>query len=521
MKTMTKALLCLALAAMMALTAACGSASPVVPDEPEYVPISSSVAPTLTDDTLLRSMRDLLLQGTDPPNRAFTAETALPGSGKWVEVTSDLLLGMAETLCYGSFEKVNMDSVTDPKDELMLTGGSPYCGIQLYLTSDDKTLLWLQVGEEMGQYQYDAEVFAELKALADAATKESVLALEGDSTALDSIHAYPEDWVMGVVQNAGGSRVAVAYQGYHGTNDDATSAFEVFDAESGASLYYTSFDAGITAFEATYMDGYDCILTFDDGHVEYRQLTEPETPSSHSLPQALLDKLAEPVESGPDLRGFTIAPAYGLTVYTDKDGVYLSRSGGAPRLVVPSSAITPENTGAKYEPTDPEMAPCFMNPHVTNGGASIVLEVIYPDSQDGLAGIMVYDVSSGNTVWLQESFRLGMLTEIAFPRDDTVAVMGESSYLLVWLPQMQATRFEFENTGVGVWTEDFNSYVYSYQEIAANGEAFTRLFTSVPEEYFFRAGGSDIPMSVYGITGRWMLMGSYTGNLQLLLVPRP
>lgn len=119
-----------------------------------------------------------------------------PGEFQRVRMSRALVEGIANLLTVSPFERVEMRSIEGEEDlgyqQVSVLGGGKVCSLELFLCGEShelypgKTVLWLQVGDETGQYLFGGEVYDGIARLVGKNTLPDAVSLEGEYLPLDS-----------------------------------------------------------------------------------------------------------------------------------------------------------------------------------------------------------------------------------------------------------------------------------------------------------------------------------------------
>lgn len=476
----------------------------------------ASLHPPLAEDDMLLRLNDILTASQAPPNRIDITPAAQKDG--WVETDDALLEKTSYLLCRSPYETVDMKSIEDVNGSITLQGGTPYCIIQLFLAQDGTTVLWLQIDEDTGQYKYDGDVFLQIEKAMEENRREDSLKLTGEYITLETQNKGMLAGVQGFAQNADSTLFATLAKNYS-TNE--TAAFEVFDTANGKSIYYEELSADAEAMSPSDLPGFDCVIRYNGGILEYRALATPEEKQVYTLPQEMLSRLEAAKESLPFIYSFDISPAHGISVFAGGGEVVLAQNGTPARVILTSEQIDTSITGMENASGDPLFGGQFQNPKIMNGGKSIVLDVIYLASQNGFTGVAVYDIESGTLNWVKESFSPYSYYSAEAVNDETVALLGGRQYMKLNLSDMSTGVLELAEPEFGTWTADYVNFIYSYYEITPSGEGVVTLMQNAGGAPFFTARGTQMPSRIYGVTQSWVLMGAPSFYAPIWLVPLP
>jgi len=183
-----KKILVLTLSIAIALSG-CSGTAPVLPGDTaespaaaEDNPPNAAVDPFLTELTDAIEAVDLNYARIDVDGSTYDA----PDS---VRVTKELLRDMVGAILAGNPEQLepSVKSASDGQTIMVQFpfGERQYASVQLFAKTGelpDKTMMWLQLGEDMPQYALDASAFEEVHKLVAAQTFPKEIRLEGNYT---------------------------------------------------------------------------------------------------------------------------------------------------------------------------------------------------------------------------------------------------------------------------------------------------------------------------------------------------
>lgn len=501
---------CVLLAAVLCLSAAGCVQPPVEGPAPTKEP--AQPAPKKTDDALLLAMEEELT-GTRPGDVRIDP----PGEFQRVKMSRPLVEGIVNLLTTSPFETVEMSSIEGDGDlgyqQISLPGSGKVCSLELFLCGEDharypgKTVLWLQVGDETGQYLFDGAVYDGVSRLVGKNTVPDTLTLEGEYLPLSSQYADQGGPYVREVLQLGGV-LLVCYEDAQGN-----ALFEAFKTSGGETLYDFAVEAGVDRVEKTSYNGWDYRMVQQNGVVSYRSVSDPEKSEEVNLPHELWRRLTQPWAGSYDLD-----PETGMAVCADEEGVWLSGPAGAVRQVLSAEGL-PEALGNRYPKDAPEdfPKPRYMEPRLHGGGRMLTAVATIPGAQSDYAALAVCDLIAGTTRFYQNfgAMRSGM----AYPDDMTLVMISDAADTVLDLAtgETRESPAMLDRGVTETYTADYDNYLTAQVSHADDGQRRVELAASGGDKPILTAAGGRF--YVAGVTPDYALCryedGQQSGYLLL------
>ena len=502
--------LCALLALALCLFAAGCVQPPVEGPAPAKEP--ARPAPEKTDDPLLLAM-EAELTGARPGDVRIDP----PGEFQRVRMSRALVEGIANLLTVSPFERVEMRSIEGEEDlgyqQVSVLGGGKVCSLELFLCGEShelypgKTVLWLQVGDETGQYLFGGEVYDGIARLVGKNTLPDAVSLEGEYLPLDSPDPGSQDLYPRELLQLGGV-LLVRYE-----DADGKALFEAFDTSSGEALYDFSPEAGIDRMERTSFNGWDYRLVQDNGVVSYRSASDPEKSEEYRLPLELWRRM-----SGERPGGYDLDPASGAAACADGEGVWLAGPGGTVRRALSSDSLA-EALGDRYPANAPEdfPQPRYTEPRLHGGGRLLTAVASIPGAQSDYAALAVCDLVAG-TVGYYRNFG-AMRSGTAYPDDMTVVMRSDTVDTVLDLStgETRESPVMLDRGVRELFTADYENYLSVRTSRADDGQNLVELTAYGEDKPLFTASGGQF--YVAGVTPDYALCryrdGQQAGTLLL------
>ncbi|WP_308755004.1 hypothetical protein [uncultured Anaerotruncus sp.] len=502
--------LCVLLALALCLSAAGCVQPPVEGPAPAKEP--ARPAPEKTDDPLLLAM-EAELTGARPGD----VRVDPPGEYQRVRMSRALVEGIANLLTVSPFERVEMRSIEGEGDlgyqQVSVLGGGKVCSLELFLCGEShalypgKTVLWLQVGEETGQYLFDGAVYDDIARLVGKNTVPDVVSLEGEFLPLDSQNSASQDAYPRELLQLGGILLVRC------EDADGKALFEAFDTSSGEALYDFASETGIDRMEKTSYNGWDYRIVQENGVVSYRSASDPEKSEEVNLPLALWRRLEQPWTGSYDLD-----PAAGLAVCADEEGVWLSGPGDTVRRALSSDGL-PGVLGDRYPADLPGdfPKPRYTEPRLHGGGRILTAVVTIPGSQSDYAALAVCDLAAGTTGYYRNFG--AMRSGTAYPGDLTVVMRSDTVDTVLDLStgETRESPVMIDRGVRELYTADYENYLSARSSRADDGQSLVELAAYGEDKPLFTAAGGQF--HVAGVTPDYAICryrdGQQAGTLLL------
>jgi|GEM_PF-4890379 len=374
------------------------------------------------------------LKSADPS--AITAGgSGLTGQGAVVRVTSTLLSQVAGLLSGAQAEPVQMDSISGGNVGQFLIQGqtkSGYLSVDLYGCPPDhalypnRTVVWLQYGDQGGQYLADRSLYDGVMDLARQNLHQNLLTLEGTRTELHFSSSYAsikaEGFTLQGALNLNGVLVCCFYQ-----SDRSVTRLEAVRLSSGQSLYSDE-EPGLCRLQTLpvpTVPGYDFAL-YCPNRVVLRSSADPAKEKSVALPKAMLDLLGQ---SGSPCDNYSVDLNNGAMAVANDSGLWYGRLSGsaAPRLLVAAADLPALLGDSARQPQFSEtVEPSLLlrQARILDGGQVVTAEMIAPGAQSGAIALVTHSLVTGASRCYAGVFS-AMMGAADYPSDTTVAALGD------------------------------------------------------------------------------------------------
>lgn len=250
--------------------------------------------------------------------------------GLRVETTPALLAGIADALYYGvqgedvlqknpavaegdSVEDSTMIEVVMPDVLLTVVLRQQADGCSVYLSQGDESALWL----------YPKAVYQTVLSQAEENLVPDTLAVNGEISPIQTQRVASENQTAQWMECVGGLAALYTWAP-EGNRDQQTSALEIFDIDTGESLYYQEIGCKALRMEGVSFNACDMRVLMEDGTVWYLNSQNPEVkPYYFYLPVELKERLLAPwPQNRPVFRSYDAGASQGAVwAVVDEEGL--------------------------------------------------------------------------------------------------------------------------------------------------------------------------------------------------------
>lgn len=444
---------------LMVVLSGCATTNPNSSDAASKSPYSGEIIESMSSDSADNPILEELMAAVEAVELNYAridVNGSLYGDPESVYVTKELLRDIGNAILSGNPKRLEPPArgATNAGQDIMVQfpfGDNQYACIQLFSDTDeqpDKTLMWLQLGEEMSQYTLEPSVFDEVQKLVSAQTFSKELVLEGDyvryaplSVNMSGIfHSglYLED-----VLETGGKLLFLWREedGFwlEAVNPETGEAEVIWEYASPKDSHWES----LKLEEADY------------GQFDYR-ITGSRVVIYRSSGNPAASKIFEaPIDAG-DGSGrssFDIHPGTGQIAYSKDDGVYTGLENHMVKIL--DNKDTPQPSRGEMSPVPEEFSAYYGEVHLLNGGRQLAALVIHPGSQSGRQSLVLVDIDTGHVTAFDNLFS-AMVADVRYIGDKTIAAISLEQVTIIDAESKQTERRLFD---VEALTNDFNIYV--------------------------------------------------------------
>ena len=481
-------------------------AVPVSPVMPEPMTKPAEQAHGTEADQIIERLRDNLHYPTTAVIR-----TQGQDSQTKINITPELLEELAGFLCNNyTVVKTPMEGGADleSRASIYVAGEENASFVQIFWQLDEnderEMVAWIQEEDTVAQYRYDYSTYRALLEVLAENQYANTVELEGKFQYIRS--AYELDELNPKTYNI---HHALQFEDQllyclSASDGENMNYFEAVSTETGKSLYTFPFKGEIMDIRKTSLDNYDyCIITKD--MIAYRSSKNQKVELDFTLPKAVSSNLYKGME-GQKL--FDLDYINDELVYISNEGVVLSNKSGKRQDLLLShdrlyEALELINDG------DREFAPRYAAPKLLYNGKYLVCPILVPGSQDGWAGMTLFNLANGTYEDYIGSFE-PMIQDFAYPDDETIVVKSAGGFSRMELPLKtivsygdetgtNEVQYSFDSERFVIYTTDmnYNGKMYVWNEetpqthrmlLDVKGDYFTIL--DVTEDYIL-CGFSD------------------------------
>lgn len=456
------------------------------------------------EDPLLAELPEAF-EAADLNHARIDADHAAYSDLESVRVTRELLQEIGDALLAGNPEPLDppLRSVSGSGKSIVLQfpfGDEQHAIIEMFGDAEekpDRTVMWLQLGEDYAQYTLESSAFDKIYELVAANTYPKELLLEGDHVryvpegiASDEVYFSLKDVleVDGVLLFLWGRQNDYRLDTVNPQTGKAESVWEYTAPQE--------FDWMPLKLERADYAGFDYRI-LGQGMAVYRSSQDPSVSKVFEAPKEIL-------QSG--RFSYDVYPKKGLIAYSADDGVYVGTENKMIRILNHKNALPPSKPGETGQPE--EFDPYYGEVRLLNEGRHLAAAVIYPGSQSGLHALVLVEIETGKATLYEDLFS-AMIAEVSYPDDRTIAA---SALDMEWVTMIdavsgQSTRLPFEAYAN---THDFKTWVNLQQGRGGDG---------VPSGFVtaYRADAPDSTRQLLKVTGENAYIAKVTSNYTILI----
>lgn len=347
--------------------------------------------------------------------RLESEEARLSNSLRQVRVTEGLMKELRELFTGGDLTRLSepMRGISGDYSTAMLQfrNNNTFAILEVFSAGErgknahaDKTVIWLQLGDEIAHYTAPAAFYERMNALLNSYTFDKTISVQGNAAAL----TLPDENASNLFDAFELGDLLVLCRG----NERITRVDLIRPADRSVAASIVSQNpvdrveplpggTGVRLYTAREMRDYGI-----DGALKHEL----------GLNDAVKGLLSSQTNS--------FCERDGAILFVGARGVYyMSGPQAAPKLVLPNAPLTEMLADRLPKDMPSELSPNYIYPRLLNGGNTAVVSIELPGSQSGLAGISILDLKTGKIAHHTDLFA-AMMAMVSYPDDKTVVAQG-------------------------------------------------------------------------------------------------
>lgn len=437
-----------------------------------------------------------------------------------IEITEELLLEIGGFLCQNyTVLETPIEGTRELESNAMIYVAGPDNAsfVQVFHRRNDQDeremIAWVQEGEVVAQYRYDYETYGALMEVLEDNEYENEVTLSGEYKVVRT--TYDLEGFSKKLYNIRhvtqfGDKVMYCFSAME---SGRPSYFEVVDGPSGKSVQSFAYDNPILDVQKTKMEDYDFYILSRDS-IQYCSSENPNLKLDFKLPTSIKNKL-DPASVNE--KRFDLDYINDELVYVSAEGVVLSDKNGKRQDLLLRNDRLYELLNLTND-GDADFAPRYAAPKLMDQGRKLVCPILVPGSQDGWAGVTVFDLTNGTFKDHIGVFE-PMIQEFTYPDSVTMVAESANGFSKMDVTTGKITRTVKErSTNENVFSYDMQNFLTYTTDMNYNGELYLehvdtpqtqRIMLEVKGDYF----------NIYGVTETYVLCGysdSYGSRLILL-----